>query len=334
MRRAVALALAAALASAAPARTQQLADTTFAPRAERPAFTKRHPVVFVDEAHYEYHTMAGRYRALAGLLASDGCRVVPGTQPFSPELLRGCQVLVVADALGAARMADANAVKPAFTDGECDVVRDWVKDGGALLLVADHAPFAVAMEPLARRFGVDMSKAYTIDDRNADPESGNPGCILFAREKRGLADHPILRGRDAGDRVSRVATFTGQSLKGPPGSVNLLALAPSAVDLPLTPAGQRVVAGPKPAGSAKNVEEMPARDAVPAKGRAQAVAFAFGRGRVVVAGDAAMFGAQLAVGREAIRVNREVLHLGMNRSDLDNQKLALNIVRWLAGALD
>ncbi len=334
MRRAAALALAAALASAAPARAQQLADTTFAPRAERPAFTERHPVVLVDEAHHEYHTMGGRYRALAGLLASDGCRVVPGMQPFSPELLQSCQVLVVADALGAARMIDGNAAKPAFTDAECDVVRDWVKGGGALLLIADHAPFAVAMEPLALRFGVDMSKGYTMDDRNVDPESGNPGCILFTREKRGIAGHPITRGRGADERVSRVATFTGQSLKGPPGSVNLLALAPSAVDLPLTPGGQR--AGPvrKPAGPAKSVEEMLARDAVPAKGRAQAVAFTFGRGRVVVAGDAAMFGAQLAVGPEAKRMKKDVLRLGMNRSDLDNQKLALNIVRWLAGALD
>jgi hypothetical protein len=29
---------------------------------------------------------------------------------------------------------------PAFTETGCDVIRDWVRDGGSLLLVADHAP--------------------------------------------------------------------------------------------------------------------------------------------------------------------------------------------------
>ncbi|MBI5710279.1 MAG: hypothetical protein HZC42_08260 [Candidatus Eisenbacteria bacterium] len=79
---------------------------------------------------------------------------------------------------------------------------------------------------------------------------------------------------------------------------------------------------------------MLARDAVPAKGRAQVVAFTFGHERIVVAGDAAMFGAQFAVGPDAKRMKKDALRLGMNRPDLDNQELALNIARWLVGALD
>ena len=320
-----------AAASAAPA--QQVEDSTFVPKVKKPCFAGQKPIVMVDEAHANYFTMDGRYRAFAALLAADGMRVVPGVQRFSPGLLKACQVLVVADALGAPRYNEPKAGDPAFTASECEVVAAWVKDGGSLLLIADHAPFATAMDSLALRFGVEMTKAYAMDTRRVDPETGNMGCILFTRDKKTVADHPITRGRDRSERISRVVTFTGQSLLGPPGSAAFLVLGPSAVDLPFTQEGARAIES-RLANPGDLSDGLRRRGAVSAAGRAQGVAFRFGKGRVVVLGEGAMFGTQRVFGSDAQKMGQSELHLGLNRSDLDNQQLALNIMHWLVRVLD
>ena len=60
-----------------------------------------------------------------------------------------------------------------------------------------------------------------------------------------------------------------------------------------------------------------------AAGRAQGIAFKFGKGRVVVLGEAAMMSAQLA--------GPEKRRMGMNMPGSDNRQLALNIMHWLSG---
>ena len=58
----------------------------------------------------------------------------------------------------------------------------------------------------------------------------------------------------------------------------------------------------------------------------QVIAFTLGKGRVVVAGEAAMFSAQLAgPGGE--------FKMGMNRPGLDNRQFTLNTLRWLGRKL-
>jgi hypothetical protein len=328
----VLLALATAAGAAVPVEVQ-VPDATYAPRVVNPAFVNRHPTVMVDEAHRNYFTVSGFYSGLAALLRADGLQVVAGTQRFTPAALRGCQVLVVADACGADTPEGARARTSAFWASECDAVRDWVKQGGSLLLVADSAPYGSAMDSLGRRFGVDMGKSYTVDTRRGDPEMKNLGCILFQRQLDMLGDHAILRGRNPAEQVDRVATFSGQSLAGPPGSKGLLRLGNSAWDVPFTPDSRT---GDDPRLLARmdttSVPETPG--SIPALGRFQAMAFTLGRGRVVVLGDGAMLSAQLLRGREALRRGKHELRIGLNRTDLDNERFALNVVRWLGRALD
>ena len=296
----------------AAARGQQVPDTTFDTRVERPAFVSRRPRVLLDEAHHNFHTASGRYRTFAELISHDGCVVAPNRRPFSAGALASCDLLVISNALGHENMADTAAAHPAFTPEECDAVRDWVRGGGALLLIADHAPMGAAARPLAERFGVNMRSAYTIDSTRADPSVSNPGLILFTPGAGLNPDHPITRGRDSTERVRRVLSFTGQSLKGPPGSVPILALSDSAVDL---------MVGFGQAGGV-----VPPEKRLSAAGRSQGLVFEFGRGRVAVMGEAAMLSAQLAgpPGRQ--------FQMGMNRPGTDNRRFALNLVRWLARA--
>ncbi|HYN86070.1 MAG TPA: hypothetical protein VER32_12550 [Pyrinomonadaceae bacterium] len=284
------------------ARGQQIPDPTFDARVARPAHAKKRPKVLFDEAHNNFHTAGGRYKAFADLITSDGYEVTPGKVKFTRESLKGYDILVISNAMGSPDFDSPDANRSAFTEEECDAVRDWVRGGGALLIIADHFPVGGATGPLAARFGVEMSNAYTEDVASRDKALGRE---IFSRENGLLADHPITRGRDASERVNRVATFTGQSLKGPQGSVAILRLADTAVDR-LPPDGQKTVS---------------------AAGRAQGLAFRFRRGRVVVMGEAAMLTAQLA-GPEKSKFG------GLNQAGIDNRQLALNIMRWLSRVLN
>ncbi|HEX8459430.1 MAG TPA: hypothetical protein VF656_19210 [Pyrinomonadaceae bacterium] len=281
---------------------QQTADPNFDAKVARPAYTSKHPKVLFDEAHNNFHTADGRYKPFADLIKSDGYLVTPNRQPFTAAALKPYDILVISNALGAPQMNAAEASNSAFTDAECDVARDWVRAGGALLLIADHAPMGAAAERLAERFGVNMSKAFTIDPANSPPADNNPGFILYTRENRLLGEHAITRGRDASERVARVLAFTGQSLKGSPESVAFMKLADTAKDA------------------------LPGRpEQTSAAGRAQGLALAFGKGRVVVLGEAGMLSAQLA--------GADKKPFGMNRPGIDNRQLALNIMHWLSRLL-
>ncbi len=301
LNRCIGLVIAGVLISSASAAGQQIADPGFDVQVDNPAYAKNFPRVLFDEAHNNFHTTGGRYKPFADLIFSDGYQVNVNRKPFSKESLRIYKVLVIANALGAEDLDEEGADKPAFTTEEVKAVHDWVRGGGALLLIADHAPFGGAAESLATQFGVSMSKGYVRDPEHADPDA--PGRLLFSRENKLLLDHPITNGRSAEERINRVFTFTGQALKGPQGSFDFMKLGPGAFDVPSPTATDRTSVG----------------------GQAQGVAFKFGKGRVVVMGEAAMLSAQLA--------GPQRRPMGMNASGSDNRQLALNIMHWLTGLL-
>lgn len=286
----------------ATALAQQIADPHFNVKVENPAYTKTFPRVLFDEAHNNSDTTNGRYKPFADLLFNDGYHLAVNRQPFTKQTLRTFKILVIANPLGSEDIDDDSAGGPAFTPEECDAVSDWIRGGGALLFIADHAPFGSAAEVLAQKLGVDMSKSYTADQANSDKESNDPGCIVYSRENHLLAEHAITNGRSGAERLNRVMTFTGQSLKGPMGSDVFLKLADTAVD--------RIVTSGKIDSAA---------------GRAQGIAFRLGKGRVVVLGEAAMLSAQLT--------GSDNKPFGMNVPEIDNKQLALNIMHWLSGIL-
>src|SRR5262249_54055914 len=148
----------------------------------------RHPRVLFDEAHHNFHTAGGRYKPFAELIASDGYEVLPNRDTFTSKVLQRGDVLVIANALGDEHMGQPEASNPAFTNAECDAVRDWVKDGGSLLLISDHAPMGAAAECLAKRFDIIMSKGATSDPANSE---GDDTSLVFSRQNHLLGDHAI-----------------------------------------------------------------------------------------------------------------------------------------------
>lgn len=287
---------------------EQIADPQFKPKVSHPAYTQKGPKVLFDEAHQNIHTTDGRYKPFVELMKQNGYQVAANRHSFQPRILANYNVLVIANALG--KVPDS----PAFTEQERQAVKAWVQQGGSLLLIADHRPFGAAAAGLAQQFGVNMSNSFTVDADNYDPETGIPSFLLFSCQNHLLVDHPVTQGRNESERINRVITFTGQSLSVPPASVAFLHLSNTAKDL-----SQRVA----------RAAEVFSAVGMSAAHRAQAVALPFGKGRVVILGEAAMLSAQLLK-----QTGQPDILLGMNRPGFDNQQLALNIMHWLSKLLD
>jgi hypothetical protein len=308
-----------AVAFAAPAAAQQqMVDPDFRPAVERPAWAEgQGPVVVIDEAHANFHRMDGQYAPFAALLRADGYRMRAGTAAFDAGGLEGVDILVIANA-GATRR---QPTPPAFTEAETAAVEAWVRNGGKLLLIADHTPFGAAAEGLAARFGVKMGTGYAF----AMTTDGDPTTNL-TYPAEAFDDHPIIAGRDADERVESVTAFTGQSLEGPPGATVLLPMtigAREARDLPTLQAlADRLETG----GDIDAALSELSKPALPAQG----LAFDHGRGRVVVLGEAGMLSAQLI--RYPPGSTQADRRFGMNAAP-GNAQFGLNILHWLTGLL-
>jgi hypothetical protein len=189
-------------------------------------------------------------------------------------------------------------------------VEQWVKQGGRLLLVADHAPAGEAAAGLAAAFGVEMHGWWAEDARDGyhDPVTRHPAFLVFSRDNGLLRAHPITDGRNPAECVRTVMTFTGQAMSIPAGAFPLLPLSESAREYPY-----------------RRSRESESRSAA---GLAQGVALVHGAGRVVVFGEAAALTAQISKMPDG-----GAFRFGINRSGLDNAQMVLNAMHWLAGLI-
>jgi hypothetical protein len=283
-------------------------DTSFKPPIEKPAYPTGHgSVVMIDEAHLNVHTATGRYLPFAELLRRDGYVVQASKSPFTTASLKRGKILVIANALNERNQTDWSPPNPsAFTDGEIAAVRDWVKGGGSLLLIADHLPWPGAADKLASAFGVHFNNGYAFDEKT---QNGN---FVFKRTDGSLTGHPITRGRAANERIDSVAAFTGSAFQIDKGGEPLLILGPSVVSyMPSVFGGHR----------------NPGTPHIPVKGWYQGAVMRFGKGRVAVFGEAAMFTAQLAgPDRRPFGMNAPIAR--------QNAQFVLNVLHWLSGLLD
>lgn len=298
--------LAFALAGAAPAAAQQLADTTFNPPIARPAYAEgRGPVVLIDEAHNNFHTADGRYLAFARLLRRDGYVVRPNKAPLTKAVLDGARILVIANALHERNREEWDLPTPtAFSPDEITAIREWVAAGGSLLLIADHMPFPGAIDHLAAAFGVFFVNGFAQDSTRDD------GTIVFRRSTASLGSHTITNGRATAERVDSVSSFTGSAFRTIVPVDTLLRLPPTTLVLMPNVAWQFSRLTPRLAGA----------------GLLQGAVLTHGRGRVAVFGEAAMFTAQVA--------GPQRNPMGMNNPTApQNARFLLNVLHWLSGAL-
>lgn len=166
-----------ALLAALPGAAQQIPDASFDPPVAAPAFPSgTGPVVAIDAAHVNFHTMEGRYQTLAKLLLKDGYRVQSNRATFDETSLASVDVLVIANAMHTQSEAGFAPLPnlSAFSESEIAAVEQWVADGGSLFLIADHMPIAGHNEALAAAFGIRFHNGFVFD-------STGGGLITFRR---------------------------------------------------------------------------------------------------------------------------------------------------------
>src|SRR5437667_11623090 len=92
------------LCSCTTATAQQIADPNFDPKVAHPAYARNGPRVLFDEAHNNFHTAGGRSKPFADLITNDGYQITSNKAKFSAVTLKGFEILVISNALGAERM--------------------------------------------------------------------------------------------------------------------------------------------------------------------------------------------------------------------------------------
>lgn len=302
--------LATAIAVVMASRTahgQQVPDTLFVPTTGAPAYeTGKGPRVVIDGGHVNFHTVTGRYSPFAKLAARDGYRVRGSTGSLTDAELATMDILVIANPLSP-RNANNNWTLPtpsAFTATEIASIHRWVEGGGSLLLIADHMPFGGAVEDLAASFGISWMNGFAFDSKN--------NSLFRYSRASGLHAHPILEGRPGkGERVDSIVAFTGSAFWIPAGGAPLMTV----------PADTRVLM-PRVAWVFGDSVAS-----IPGTGMLQGATLRVGRGRVVAAGEAAMFSAQRA-GPQGANM------MGFNAPTApQNAQFVLNVLHWLSALL-
>lgn len=286
--------------------SQQIADTAYNPIIQHPEYDiGKGSIVFIDEGHHNFHTKNGRYKAFSNLLERDGYNVKEYKGVFKKNELAKGKILVISNALNEINVDDWVLPNPsAFTESEIEVIRQWVFEGGSLFLIADHMPMSGAAKDLAKAFEFEFTNGFVFDTLSRGP-------AYFNLKEKTLSESIITKGRDSTESVEQITTFTGQAFKIPDDATPILTFNKNYVNM--LPDTAWVFDNET---TKYNVE-----------GWSQGAYKKYGKGKIVVFGEAAMFTAQLAGPKKR--------KAGMNSEVApENYQLLLNIIHWLDGKIE
>lgn len=289
--------LSALLCGPATGCAQQQPDKDYVPAISHTLFEQgKGPLLLVDGGHNNFHTLAERFAPFGRVAKKDGFVVknMPGN--INAGQLKGVKVLVIANALSEKNVDSwRQPVLSAFTPGEINLIKDWVWNGGSLFLVADHMPFAGAAATLAKPFGFSFNDGFALRKPKKKFD-----VFSFAG---GTLKHCELT--DMHGPLDSIVTFTGQAFTIPDSAISVITL----------DSNYKVLL---PEVAWEFNDEM---KIIPAGGMSQLAYTRYGSGKVVVAGEAAMFTAQ-RVGDIKIGLNSDFAP--------NNLQLLRNILEWLA----
>jgi len=281
---------------------QQISDPDFNPPIFNPAYPSgKGSKICIDEAHNNFHTMDGRYKPFAELLEKEGYIVNPLKDTIRQNTLDDVDILVISNALNIRNTEEWTLPTPsAFTKDEIQNIADWVENGGSLFLIADHMPFPGAAHDLAKVFGFELSNGFAIDTTTGG------GSDLFTLKNGTLEENFITNGKNKLEKVDSIYSFTGEAFQIPDNATPVLVLNNNFISLM-----------PDTAWNFK--KDTPQ---ISVAGWFQGAVKKFGKGKVAIWGEAAMFSAQIA-GDQKVKV-------GMNSPSAKyNYQLLLNIIHWL-----
>lgn len=275
--------------------SDQQPDPDFVPKNMKVTFSALDsPVVFIDEAHNNFLTKNGRYKAFSQVLLSDGYTVESNKEKFTLSSLKQADILVIANALDRKRRDWTPPFGDAFEQSEIEAVKQWVIEGGSLFLVADHTPFPKVIKKLSAAFGFKFSNGHVND-------------AFFRLDDNSLVEHPITKGLSNTELITQVKTFGGSAFQIPNSAQPLLTL------------GERATSA---------VPQVPFRvnantPRVSMNGWFQGAVLEIGEGRVAVFAEGMTFSSQVTV---STGKKYGLVSYGAEQ----NEQFLLNIMHWLS----
>ncbi|HET8865903.1 MAG TPA: DUF4350 domain-containing protein [Gracilimonas sp.] len=281
---------------------QQQPDVDFAFNIAEPEYEKGEgPVLCIDSAHNNFHTLDGGFAPFARVLQHDGYVVKDFNYPFTEtDQLKTCNVFVIVNPLHESNIGNWVLPNPsAFSKEEILSLNQWVKEGGALFLIADHMPFAGAASELGLSFGFRFRNGFATLEKDQDQPD------LFTLENGRLLKSPV-----SGNEITSVTTFTGSAFTYPEEAIPVLVFKKG--DFSLEPE------------RAWQFDES--TKTVGLGNHTHGAIMEYGSGKLAVFGEAAMFTAQTIQTPQG-----EVFKIGLNNTQLAPQNLQflLTLMHWL-----
>lgn len=291
------------LLSVMSARAQQQPDTSFVAEFISPLYGKdQGPMVCIDAAHNNFHTLETGFAPFAKVLRLDGfnARSVKEVLEGETDPLQGCRILVIANPLHESNINNWRLPNPsAFSDNEIQTINEWVHAGGRLFLIADHMPFAGAAEKLGKSFGFQFNNGFaSLEKEQNEPDLFNTSNGRLVSEN--LPDKEI----------TSITTFTGSAFRYPPKANPILVFKNGDFSL-------------EPEIAWQFDEDTKTTDL---SGYSQGALLAYGEGKLAVFGEAAMFTAQI------IKAPQGEFKVGLNNKEMAPQNLEFlrSLAKWLA----
>lgn len=285
---------------------QQLPDLAFDYPISAPTFSAdKGPSVVLDIGHSPY-AQRGNYKPFLKLLKADGYLTGTIDGSLTNDKLAGHNILVLVNAYRS-DFSNFSVMEPpsAFDDTEIQTIVSWVKNGGRLFLIADHAPFSGGTAKLAEEFGYTFINSYVLKDEG---EQRGSGKIQFERGKGLNAQHPAMT-TDVGKTITHYVSFTGQAIIPPAEAMPLLTI----------PQGYLAVL------TQRLRSERHSAPAINASSLSQGSTLEFGSGRLVIMGEAGGMSAQIVNGERKFGMNvEEAKH---------NPAFVRALLAWLAQGL-
>jgi len=276
---------------------QQEPDLDFPITIENPQYTGEEiGLIGVDASHHNLHTIKTNFAPFAKLMKADGYQPIAINEVTTPAL-DSLNVFVIANALHPSNVGHwRRPIASAFTESEIEILEKWVKDGGSLLVIADHMPFAGATNELAKKFGFTYIDGFVMaKDQLWPPDS-------YSKKSGNLLETPLTIGIDS------LAGFTGSALV-PAAGASVIAKFPETHQILIPEV-------------AWQFEENTTIKAI--GNTVMGAVKEYGKGKVAFFSEAAMFTAQIVQGRHKVGFNSPFAP--------QNVAFILNTVHWLDNA--
>ncbi|WP_299525918.1 DUF4440 domain-containing protein [Winogradskyella sp.] len=273
---------------------QQKPDLDFDVSIKSPKYSDEYTALIgVDDSHNNSHTIDGGFQPFAKLLRADGYQLQPVSNITSANL-KLLNTFIIANPIHQSNIGNwKRPIENAFSPQEIQVLKSFVINGGSLMVIADHMPYAGATNELAKAFGFNYEDGFVMSEKQVWPPE------VYSKKQGNLYETVITKNIDS------LAGFTGSGLRIPENAIKVASF----------PKTHKLLIPEIAWQFENNTKRLDASDLM------MGAIMHFGKGKVAFFTEAAMFTAQIV---------KDKFKVGFNSPRApQNKQFVLNVMHWL-----